>query len=795
MDTGEHSDTVPPGRSDTTTPKQTDAAPPQPADAAPPQPTDAAPPQPADPALPQPIYAAPPGWYPDPWGQHRGRFWNGADWTGYVVDEPFGAPPPWAPVAPSRPARTAAVRPRRHHLGGRLLWHLYAIPATLALLASVVSEVQAMGAVGVFDLIVSAPSLVALYLHIWDKKVLSATFWKPYAFGIVAWDLLFNLLIAPPLSGQRLGLDYLLGALTSLPLYIALFRYAYRDWSATEPNTDRSSPWSEVDEAQRLRRRERTARRNRILVALPGLAAPAFIVLRSCFVLSAALSVRPELSGMHFNGDTSARTRILIACLDLAMAGAICLALAAVALPRRLSARTAVIAMAVTLIPFGVALNLCASDIAVLPNTILAVSLAFTPGIALARLCRPRGAAANVGVPEVGGAANVAAPWGAVAASAAAANATAPGDVAAPQTSRLWTLFALPGLLAPALLAGGGILSATAWWSYWAALPPGPDGDWLARGGLVLNGLARSLALGMIVLGIVLCLALVAVVTPRRSRKRAIGGALAFGLSLLLLVVALQPDALSPNWAGYATSSGPFRSVTATWTQPEAAGDRGGHDSSTSFWVGLDGWDNGTVEQIGTSLDGTAWFEMYPGPSRRIDMSVVVPGDVVTASVTRRGPHTFVLKLVDNTTRSSFTTTQTNEHAVSASAEVIAEARSSDEGQLPLDAFGLVRFASCAVDGLPFGAYHPASSEIGSSRLARVTTTSAMIRGGSVFTVASSSDSPSVCTVFGRVVRHSLPSQPWHAALATLSLGWLLVFSLVCAWRLRRRRSDRRALQ
>ena len=772
MDTGEHTEAAAPERSDTAAPEQTDAAPPQPTD------------------------AAPPGWYPDPSGQHRGRFWNGSDWTAYVVDEPFGAPPPWAPVAPGRPARAAAVRPRRHHLAGRLLWHLYAIPSTLVLLASIVAEVQAMGAVGVFDLIVSAPSLVALYLHIWDKKVLSAAFWKPYAFGIVAWDLLFNLLIAPPLSGQRLGLDYLPGAVASLPLYIAVFRYAYRDWHATESSTDRSSPWSELDEAQRSKRRERTARRNRILVALPGLAAPAFIVLRSCFVLSTALSVRPELRGMHFNGDASARTQILVAGLDLAMAGVICLALAAVALPKRLSRRTGVIAMVIALIPFGSALNLCASDIAVLPNAILAVSLAFTPGIALVRLCRPQSTApANVAVPEGSGAANVAVPEGSGAASvaaswgAAAPSAAAPKGVAAPHSSLLWMLFAVPGLLAPALLTGGGVLSATAWWSYWAALPPGPDGDWLARGGLVLNGLARGLALGVVALGMVLCLALVAVVTPQPSHKRVIGGgALAFGLSLLLLVVALQPDVLSPNWAGFATSSGPFRSVTATWTQPEAAAGRGGHDSSTSFWVGLDGWDNGTVEQIGTSLDGRAWFEMYPGPSRSIDMPVVVPGDAVTASVTRRGPHSFVLKLVDTTTRSSFTTTQTNEHAGSASAEVIAEARSSDEGQMQLDAFGLVRFASCAVDGLPLGAYHPDRSEIGSSRLVRVTTTSALSAGGRGFTVASSPDSPSVWTVFGRGVRHSLPSQSWHAALAPLSLGWLLALSLACIYRVRRRR-------
>ncbi len=742
MDAGEHTDTVPAGRSDAGTPGQTDT-----------EQTDAASRQ---------AGMTPPGWYPDPWGQHRGRFWDGAVWTGYVAEEPLDAPSARTSVTPQGPTRTAAARLRRHHLAGRLLWHLYAIPITLALVASAVSEVQTLGAAGVVDLIVSAPSLVVLYLHAWDKKVLSASFWKPYAFGMIAWDLVFNLLIAPTISSQSPGLSDLFGLVVSLPLYIALFRYAYRDWDATESSTDRPSFASELDEAQRSMRKKRRARRNRILTALPGLAAPAFIVLRSCFVLSAALAVRPELRGMRFNGDASAHTRILVAGLDLAMAVVICLALRVVALPSRLSRRTGTTAMVITLVPFGVALNLCASGIAVLPNAILAISLAFTPGIALVRLRRP---------------------WG-----GPAADAVAPENgAAAAQHSRLWTLVALPGLLGPALLTGGSVLSATAWWSYWAVLPSGPDGDWLARGGLVLNGLARGLALGMVVVGIVLCLALVATVTPRRFRKRSIaGGALACGLSLLLLVVALQPDALSPNWAGYAASGGPFRNVTATWTQPKAPASQAGRESSTSFWVGLDGWENGTVEQIGTSLDGWAWFEMYPGPSRRIDMPVVAPGDVVTASVTRRGPHTFVLKLVDRTTRSSFTTTQSSKRAVSASAEVIAEARSSDAGQMPIDAFGLVRFARCTVDGLPLGAYHPNDSEIGSSRLARETTTSALTGGGSAFTVAISSDSPSVWTLFGRVVRHSLPAESWHGVLTALALVWLAVLALARGWQARR---------
>ena len=112
-------------------------------------------------------------------------------------------------------------------------------------------------------------------------------------------------------------------------------------------------------------------------------------------------------------------------------------------------------------------------------------------------------------------------------------------------------------------------------------------------------------------------------------------------------------------------------------------------------------------------------------------MPVVIPGDVLRASVTRSGPHSFVLKLTDTTTGASFTTTKTAARAGSVSAEVIAEApASSRTGQLPLDPFGRIRFATCTVDGLPIGTYRPDRSDISSSRQTRETTTSALTGGG-----------------------------------------------------------------
>jgi hypothetical protein len=33
---------------------------------------------------PEPL--TPPGWYSDPWRQHRTRYWDGATWTGHVAE-------------------------------------------------------------------------------------------------------------------------------------------------------------------------------------------------------------------------------------------------------------------------------------------------------------------------------------------------------------------------------------------------------------------------------------------------------------------------------------------------------------------------------------------------------------------------------------------------------------------------------------------------------------------------------------------------------------------------------------
>jgi len=174
-------------------------------------------------------------------------------------------------------------------------------------------------------------------------------------------------------------------------------------------------------------------------------------------------------------------------------------------------------------------------------------------------------------------------------------------------------------------------------------------------------------------------------------------------------------EAESTNWSGYAADSGTYTSVSATWVQPKGTCS-GRSDQYSSFWVGLDGYSSGTVEQTGTDTDcagGTpqyyGWYETYPNPSYSFG-DAISPGDTISASVTYEGGNEFVYTLHDVTKGWSTSTTQTESGAARSSAEVIIEAPccTASGGILPLADFGTVNIADSVVDGAPIGTTSPA---------------------------------------------------------------------------------------
>lgn len=148
-------------------------------------------------------------------------------------------------------------------------------------------------------------------------------------------------------------------------------------------------------------------------------------------------------------------------------------------------------------------------------------------------------------------------------------------------------------------------------------------------------------------------------------------------------IVAGGEIATSPSgnkyWIG--TAENPIYSHTISyvygeWIVPTIKPGTTGYMADVAIWVGIDGYDSNTVEQIGTDSEYnpstgevtySAWWEVYPKFSHPIRAMTVNAGDHIVAyvkfipegnsnEITDRG--IFELSLTDTTTGNSFTIRQ-----------------------------------------------------------------------------------------------------------------------------------------
>jgi hypothetical protein len=110
----------------------------------------------------------------------------------------------------------------------RVLWSIYAWPIAVLILLGILLELYTFKVLAAVDIVLTIPALIALHMHVREARFLSAGFWRPFAIVYLAWDVYFNLV----LDFMHLGAARLvIVPVFSLPLYVALFRYAFRDWS------------------------------------------------------------------------------------------------------------------------------------------------------------------------------------------------------------------------------------------------------------------------------------------------------------------------------------------------------------------------------------------------------------------------------------------------------------------------------------------------------------------------------------------------------------------------------------
>ncbi len=193
----------------------------------------------------------------------------------------------------------------------------------------------------------------------------------------------------------------------------------------------------------------------------------------------------------------------------------------------------------------------------------------------------------------------------------------------------------------------------------------------------------------------------------------------------------------SYNWSGFAdvpTAPGnqtppPVNSVSGSWTIPSVSCISGQYRNQDVFlaqWVGLDGFNDSTVEQLGTATQCYEdveyyydWYEMYPnntveeGTPACISSNVDCPnpGDRIQASVTSTetgGTNNYTLSLTDATNPAeSFSVTATcpASTCLNASAEWIVERPATVIGTganaiiqiLPQASYGETAFTSATV--------------------------------------------------------------------------------------------------
>jgi hypothetical protein len=162
---------------------------------------------------------------------------------------------------------------------------------------------------------------------------------------------------------------------------------------------------------------------------------------------------------------------------------------------------------------------------------------------------------------------------------------------------------------------------------------------------------------------------------------------------------------IAENWSGYAVTSKwnePFTYVSSEFVQP-AVTCNGMPLVNTSNWVGLDGFNDDTVEQDGTGATCKrpdyvtpgyyAWIEMYPLPTVRA--FGVKPGDTIKASVSYSTGGKFTLSIADLTSGMSKTVVDSCTSCARASAEWIIERPAGcNQSETKCFLFALANFGS-----------------------------------------------------------------------------------------------------
>ncbi len=134
----------------------------------------------------------------------------------------------------------------------------------------------------------------------------------------------------------------------------------------------------------------------------------------------------------------------------------------------------------------------------------------------------------------------------------------------------------------------------------------------------------------------------------------------------------------SYNWSGYALTGGSFHGVIDTWTVPTVDTALSG-DQYAADWVGIGGWNDGTLVQAGTEADNVghkaaydAWTEILPAAEDPLSLAIHA-GDTITTTVEEIRTNVWEMNVNDETTHQSQERTVDYSGSSHASVEAIHE--------------------------------------------------------------------------------------------------------------------------
>ena len=199
------------------------------------------------------------------------------------------------------------------------------------------------------------------------------------------------------------------------------------------------------------------------------------------------------------------------------------------------------------------------------------------------------------------------------------------------------------------------------------------------------------------------------------------------GLVTAALLVGTSATATAAGTdSGYVATGSTYTSVSAAWAVPATTCTA---TSDLSIWVGLDGFDDPTVEQTGVDIECTGrtlsiagFYELFPAAPVFYG-NVVRPGDSISATVAVTGT-TYAFTLTD-TTQGWSKVTRKSARAADSSAEIIVECG----GTCPV--FHQVAVNHATVNGQPLANARPTA-------LNGTPGTTSPIAGGGSFTVTQS---------------------------------------------------------